>query len=399
MRVHGRTAALAAILLAAAGLATAFGPRVGRTIAAMAGSQGSTTSSAATLPVRRAPSTIPAAARRPVWRRVAGDSLGSIGGFTRLGDTLVVLDPMARRVLLLRVRGDEWHPVGGWGRRGGGPGEFQRPAAIAALSGDTIAVAEESGRVQLFTADGRHQRTEDVGFPCTMALPAIAYEADGTRWLSGLCAGARPAADTIFQTLFTAPPGGEYTEVLRVARLTFDLRWGETYATTRPLSDAGDAAWLGIGLGDCLHDLVGGRASERCALIRERLSSPPPEGLEEDRRRAKRSGDERMLRGLRWPESLPAYFGIVRDADGSTVLARPISGDTMVLVPAGEPFDHARVRLVAPMRPFLQCVRGACLWFDAERGAIALHDATGADAAGPRTHDALHDEDAMTRMP
>ena len=43
-------------------------------------------------------------------------------------------------------------------------------------------------------------------------------------------------------------PEGEWTEVLRVPRMTLDLSWGEVIATQRPLSDAGGMAWLGIGL-------------------------------------------------------------------------------------------------------------------------------------------------------
>ena len=388
MRGHGRTAALAAAVLLASGLATAFGPRLRQTLLARgevtAGSSGTTRSAAAALPVRRAPSAMPSASRRPAWRPVAGDSLGRITGFTRLGDTLVVLDPLARRVLLLRAHGDAWRAVGGWGALGGGPGEFQRPVAIAALAGDTIAVAEESGRVQLFTPDGRYHRAEKVGFPCKMLGAGIGYERDGTRWLAGLCAGAREAADTIYMTLFRAPPGGEYGEVLRVPRMTLDLEWGDILATQHPLSDVGGATWLGIGLDDCLHELGAGQARPRCGLVEERLSSPPPPRLAEDRRRAERRGDHRMARALRWPESLPPYFGTARDAEGATVLARPVSGDSIVLVPAGGSFDPGRVRLVAPIRPFLQCVRGACLWFDAERGLIALHDASGADAATAR---------------
>ncbi|HEX5580761.1 MAG TPA: hypothetical protein VFX39_04235 [Gemmatimonadaceae bacterium] len=353
-------------------------------------------STAAALPVRRAPIAMSAVWRRPTWRPVAGDSVGGIAGFTRIGDTLVVLEPHAHRVLLLRVDGAEWRAVGGWGRRGGGPGEFQRPVAIAALAGDTIAVAEEGGRVQLFTLDGRYHRAERSAFPCMMLQAAVAYEEDGTRWLAGLCIGSRAAADTIFTALFRASRDGDYAEVLRVPRMTLDLSWGELLATPHPLSDAGDAGdagertggavWLGIGLDDCVYEMTGGTTTphRRCNLVRERLSSPPPEGLEEDRRRARQRGDQKMLRALRWPESLPPYFGIVRDAAGGTVLARPVSGDSLVLVPAGEPFDTDHVRLVAPIRPFLQCVRGACLWFDAERGSIALHDATGADAAPSR---------------
>lgn len=430
MRERGRTAALAAVTLVAAVLsAAAFGPRLTRPAAPAAAAPAAGTPTGATptgatptvgaptggarpaasgtgaelpaperteaapaLAVRRAPSTMPAALARPVWRPVAGDSIGRVASFTRLGDTLVVLDPLAHRILLLRLDGDEWRAVGGWGRRGGGPGEFQRPATIAALPGDTIAVAEEGGRVQLFTADGRYQRAERAGFPCMMFAPGIAYSSGGARWLAGLCVGSRAAADTLYLALFRAPPGGDYREVLRVARTTLDFTWGTSLATLRPLSDAGsggaaggEAIWLGIGLDDCLYDL-GGRdttARPRCGLVDERLSSPPPVGLEESQRRAQQRGDRRMQRLLRWDEKLPPYFGLVRDG-GEIVLARPVSGDSIALLPAGVPFDPSRARLVAPWRPFVSCVRGACLWYDADEGLLALHDARGADAAASR---------------
>ena len=119
------------------------------------------------------------------------------------------------------------------------PHQLIEGIAITALAGDTIAVAEDGGRVQLFTLDGRYHRTERSGFPCLMPLAAIAYEGDGRRWLSGLCIGSGPAIDTIYQVLFTAPPEGEYREVLRVARMTLDLKWGAILVTPRPLSDGG----------------------------------------------------------------------------------------------------------------------------------------------------------------
>lgn len=381
MRAHGRTAAIAAAALLAATLAVmAFVPRPHP---GPAGGRGE----AAPLPVRRAPSTLPAASGRPVWRPVAGDSLTAVASFTRLGDTLVVLDPLANRVLLLITASDAWRVVGAWGRKGGGPGELQRPLSIAALPGDTIAVAEQGGRVQLFTADGRYRRTDAQAHPCQMFAPTIAYARDGGRWLAGNCAGSGASVDTIFTMVFHAPHGGAYREVLRRPRMALNLSWGTVLATMRPLSDAGSGVWLGTGLDDCAQALAGPLARERCGLVLERLSAPEPPGLAAQRRQAEQRGDRQTARLLRWPDALPPYFGLVMESGtgerGVPVLVRPVASDSVVLVPAGGPFDPALVRLVAPLRSFVQCVRGACLWFDADAGRLALHDAHGRDVAVP----------------
>lgn len=347
---------------------------------------------AAELPVRRVPSALPAALRRPIWRDVAGDSLASATDFTRLGDTLVVLDGRAHRVRLLRLEGQRWTIVGGWGRRGGGPGEWHRPAAIAAAGGDTIAVLERSGRLQRFTRDGRLLATEPAALPCVMPLPVLAYSADGTRWVAGPCAGPGASRDTIFTFLFRARPGGEYEEVAREPRVATDLTWGSAFATAHPLVDGGSSILFGTGLDACVHyqppATPGATPRRRCGLAREQLTAPPRPELEQARRRAEAQGNRLLARALRWSERLPAWWAVVagREAAGgeSLVLARPYQPDSLVLIAAGAPFAPEHVRLVAPIGGLVACVRGGCLWLDRETGRLAFHDASGADAAGTR---------------
>src|SRR5688572_8578947 len=117
------------------------------------------------LPVRRAPAVMPAAPRL-AWRPVAGDLPVDVDDFTLAGDTVVLLDRRGARVLLLRLAGDRWAPVGGWGRAGGGPGEFERPVALARTAGGELAVLEEGGRLQRFDREGRLVGSQRAPLPC-----------------------------------------------------------------------------------------------------------------------------------------------------------------------------------------------------------------------------------------
>ena len=332
------------------------------------------------LPVRRAPLVMPAAVRRLVWRPVAGDAPTQLTDFTFLGDTLVTLDARDHRVRLLRRQGDGWRVLAAWGRRGGGPGEFQRPAALARAGAGRIAVLDGPGRIQLFDPAGRLIGAERAAAPCQMTGAVLAY-GDDARWLAGNCAPGGRARDTIFAFLYAAVGDGEYHEVARHPRMSLNLSWGTAFATAQPLVDERDAIYFGTGLDDCVDVAprragATPRAEHRCGLVRERVSAPEPAEVVRQRREAQRRGQTVLARLLRWPDALPPYMGLVRGAAG-LYLVRPTGDVELVIVPAGRPFDTGQALLAAPALPFVACKRGTCLWYD-EAGGIATFRPDGA---------------------
>ena len=325
------------------------------------------------LPVRRAPAVMPAA-ERPAWRPVAGAGLVAVDGFTLVGDTVVALDRRSARVHLLRLDGDVWRIVGGWGRAGAGPGELQRPVALAPTAAGLIAVLEEGGRIQRFDLAGRVVATDHAPLPCVGPTTRLAYDAHDERWIAASCAGPGRSRDTIFTTLFRGDGARGWREARRLPRMALDFSWGSVLGTRHPLADLGDAVWFGTFQDDCAWPLPAGTASgarePRCGLVRERLSSPPPPDLDRQRREAERRGQRQVARLLRWPPTLPSFLALVRDGD-ALLLARPLGPDSLAIVPAGVPFDPRRARLVAPLASFVTCARGGCLWYD-DDGGLAL---------------------------
>lgn len=327
------------------------------------------------LPVRRAPTVMPAAPRL-AWRPVAGDLPVDVDDFTLAGDTVVALDRRGARVLLLRPAGDRWAPVGGWGRAGGGPGEFERPVALARTAAGEVAVLEESGRLQRFDPAGRLVGSERVPLPCVARTARLAFGPGAARWLAASCGGTGRSRDTIFTALFRAEGAGAYAEVRRLPRMATDLSWGSVLGTRHPLADDGDVVWFGTFQDGCAWRLAGSAAgattapARRCALVRERLASPPPPDLDRQRREAERRGQRQVARLLRWPPTLPPFVALLRDGE-RLLLARPLGPDSLAIVPAGAPFDAARARLVAPLASFVTCARGGCLWYDGD-GRLAL---------------------------
>ncbi|MHB1223986.1 MAG: hypothetical protein ACYC2G_08075 [Gemmatimonadaceae bacterium] len=362
---------------------------------------------------------MPAAIARPVWRPVAPGALTSAIDFSLAGDTLLVLDARSHRVVLLHWEGDAWRPLRTIGRRGGGPGEFLRPRSLALIGDSAFAVLEDDGRLQLFGRDGSHHLSEIPSLPCPMFAPTLAYGTDGRRFAAGNCAGPGAARDTVFTVLFAGPDPGvpptptvrrvssdagvasagvasagaaddsSWHELARVPRIALDLSWGSTFATLHPLSQHGDSIYFGTGVGGCLTRLAATAdasptaATGNCDLVAERFHAEPPVALLANQREARRRGDRKLERVLAWPDALPAFFGVVPAGD-SLLLVRPVSADSLVVVPARRPFQLTGVRLVAPMSGFVTCNHGACLWYDAGRDAIALvrFDAAGAAVQG-----------------
>ncbi len=86
-----------------------------------------------------------------------GVALYGISGAVRLDDGRIVVADRAPRVLVFDPDGEYLH---GFGRRGEGPGEFQRIRSIQLLSPDSLLVLDaSSGRASFFTLDGGFVRS------------------------------------------------------------------------------------------------------------------------------------------------------------------------------------------------------------------------------------------------
>lgn len=325
---------------------------------------------------RAAPRTIPAHVPRLAWQPVLDSTIARANDFTLLGDTLVVLDPVTGQVVLLRERAGSWHQIGSFGKRGGGPGEWQRPVAIAAVGDSVLAVIEMGGRTQRFLANGEYRGAERAALPCPMFAPELAYGDGGVRYLAGNCAFGASQHDTLFTLLFQATGDGDYRELARLPRMGMDLSWGSAFATLHPLAGHGRAVHFALGFDACTYRLprdgVAGALRPECGLAAERLTAPPPPELLREREEARRRGKLDFARMLRWPDALPVHFGLLPRGD-SLFLLRPVSADSAVLVAAGtQRFSADRARLAVPLKHLVACRRNACLWFDENGARLAL---------------------------
>lgn len=212
------------------------------------------------------------------------DVFGTIGGVVRLADGAVAgLDVQAAEV---RVFGPDGSLRTRFGRAGGGPGEFERPAALYLLLGDTLAVQDRYGtRVHLFTSDGRvlgMERGEATG---------------GARWS---VAGAFTDGAWVVQSqsVMSGPPpdgrldqwrsaGARARGAMEVDSLAY-MRGGVTYFNSTedgftfwdvPLAPAGAVAPLGDGIavhdGDLYAFRVIGRDGHLRSLVRIAVEPPP----------------------------------------------------------------------------------------------------------------------------
>lgn len=326
------------------------------------------------LPVLQAPRTLPAEALRPVWYPIADDTIGRVDDFLLTADTLTVLDAADHRLIHLQLRDGAWREIASFGRKGGGPGELQRPRALAHAHDSLIAVIENGGRIQLFGRDGRFVRAERELLPCPMFAPTLAYGAGDVRFVAGQCAGDGRARDTVFTVLLRARGDGAYEPLARSPRMALDLSWGSSFGTLRPLTVAGDALFFGTGLDACVDRLArdGSRPSRRCDLAHELFTAPAPAEVERMRAAARSRGNTKVIDAMRWPETLPVYFAVITDG-AVPLLVRPVTADSLAIHPAGAPYDPAIVRFVGPLQGFVGCTDAACLWYDRQKHRIAIH--------------------------
>ena len=316
---------------------------------------------------------------RLAWTRLRDAELGDIEDFTRIGDRLYLLDRQLRQIVVLRPDSGGWRGERTFGRPGDGPGELRRPAAITALpAGAGIAILEVDGRVTRFSPLGTVLGVDRWSMPCVAFEPALAFGPGHRRFLAANCHPTGGAdRDTIHARLFTSSnAGASFHEIARAPRMATDLSWGTTFSTEHLLSDSEDSLLFSTGLDGCAVTLRKTADSPplpalaRCTLADTRFSAPPPAAFAAERRQARRRGGPRAAPAFDWPDTLPAFLGAASAAD-TTWLVRPVSGDTVVVVPAGG-FHERTIGLVAPLDGFVACTRGTCLWIDHERSRIAV---------------------------
>lgn len=99
----------------------------------------------------------------------AGTELGAVTGGVFVEDTLLAVTD--HRDTSLRFFSVSGRQVARYGRRGSGPGEFQRPEAVTTW-GDTAVVFDPSERrVSYFTVKDGHIRTMSTGWGFRSVLP------------------------------------------------------------------------------------------------------------------------------------------------------------------------------------------------------------------------------------
>ncbi|HEX5831813.1 MAG TPA: hypothetical protein VFY16_12585 [Gemmatimonadaceae bacterium] len=331
--------------------------------------------------------TPPADRPRLRWEPLHDDRLARPTAFTRVGHALVLVDGRASEAaVLVRGRDDSWHRTATAGRRGDGPGSLRRPGGVAALPGDsTFEIVEPDGRLVRFTLGGQPLGDSRPHLPCTLFEPTLAAGPGPRRFLAGHCRALGTARDTVFTFLFTLDSlGAAPREIARRPRLAANLSWGTVYGSRIPLADAPESVLLATGVDGCAV-LVSKRhltPVTRCGLADRRFRSPPPARTTPDTPRPP-GGSIGASPAFAWPDPLPPFVGAAHQ-DTTVWLVRPISADSAVLVPAGQPFAPELIHLVAPLKGFVGCTVGTCLWVDVARERLALVPLPRLGTAPPR---------------
>lgn len=317
----------------------------------------------------------PADRPRLRWEPLRDDRLARPTAFTRVGHALVLVDRRASEAaVLVRGRDGTWHRTATAGRRGDGPGALRRPGGVASLPGDSaFEIVEPDGRLLRFTLGGQWLGDSRAQLPCTLFEPALAAGPGSRRFLAGHCRATGSARDTVFTFLFTLDSlGAAPRELARRPRLAADLSWGTVYGAQNPLADAPASVLLATGVDGCavLVSKQHHTPVTRCGLADRRFRSPPPSRFGPDAPRPP-SGTIGTTPAFAWPDPLPPFVGAAHQ-DTTIWLVRPISADSAVLVPAGQSFAPHRIHLVTPLKGFVGCTAGACLWVDVARERLAL---------------------------
>jgi hypothetical protein len=150
-------------------------------------------------------------------------------------------------------------------------------------------------------------------------------------------------------------------------RFTRDGSLGSVFGASSALTPGeGGRHLFGAGTANCLTEVefgpAGPEARQRCPAVRLLYRSDPPPELAARLRMAPAA-----LR-IEWPPALPAYLERIA-VDGTTVLLRPFTADSLVLQTAA---PESRDLAVAPLDGLIGCRALGCLWvFEGETASRA----------------------------
>lgn len=226
------------------------------------------------------------------------------------------------------------------GRKGSGPGEFERLWQVA-LIGDSIATFDwQLRRVSVFDAGGIFVRSYEFRFP-SGSPQAIGPFADG-RWLSttnmvfstGEMSGVR--RDTAAYFVFSAD-GTEHDSLFSFPSWEYYMEGDERYVVARSLPFSrgpqhavfADGFWAGVTdryeIGryapDGTLELLLRRAHTHLPVTAEHVAAYRQEVLENLDSDNRRRQFERMLAAMPIPETMPAFSRLLVDADGDLWVA------------------------------------------------------------------------------
>jgi hypothetical protein len=276
---------------------------------------------------------------------------------------IVVLDA---QVPVVRVYGpDGVHRVD-LGRKGGGPGEYERPDGIAVLQDGRVAVRDPgNGRIVLFSLDGETAG----GFPHPTGggfntSSPLWVDRDGVAWVTTLKHFGRPPWEWEF-ILIGVTPDGEVTDTIEAPRFEYDRRMvtasRENSSSQRTVPFTSQAVWAFSPLGYFVGGVTGEyrvdllRVDRPVLSIRREAHEPVPVLPEEaaERRTRITEGLQRGYPGWRWngpgiPDTKPPLRDVFADADGRiwVVVSRP-GRETMT---AAEAREEARRTGRTPLR-------------------------------------------------
>lgn len=296
-------------------------------------------------------STIP----RTSFEAVFGAAVASPRDFVAVGDTVFLLDWRSRVLFRLEQRENRWVGVAIVDRQGGGPGEFESPASMDGW-GDTLAVLERSGELELFSTAGEPVGVRRYDLPCPTARPQFVTMAGSSDVLYATECRSAPApglsADTVYKTLWRLTPDRRATMVHAVPTMSRDGSWGYAFSALWPVSYNGEVAIFGSGIDACAYRIgMGDPTPDRvCGVASELFESAAPAGYQE-----RLPGG----RAYEWRSPMQPYVGLFFIQD-DLLLVRPFSPDSMLVEsPRGERL------VVGPLSSLVECNRAGCLWYKA----------------------------------
>jgi hypothetical protein len=163
-------------------------------------------------------------------------------------DPRVTLDPQGgflvadSRELQVRRYNEDGKLVANFGRKGSGPGEFQHLSAVVRVNHDSLLVADMSGQLSSFDADGEFARRVDSNIAPLYDMAAwddtLVILAGRTRGGKGLIHLWNSRTDRLVRSLLdVTPPSAEFAGAFAFAGTSDATVRGDTIAAVFALAD------------------------------------------------------------------------------------------------------------------------------------------------------------------